>query len=133
VECGGGYYGATGLKREVHHEFWHLMAFSAKKRDDPAWSALNDPSFTYGYAGYDQAGGVAPKSCDRRAVPGFVTCYATQSINEDQAEIYASMFVSEENKLLVAWMATDAILKGKVEYLKQFIITRDPAMSDYFG
>jgi hypothetical protein len=31
-----------------------------------------------------------------------------------------------------AWLATDPILKNKVEYLKQIVIKRDPAMKDYF-
>jgi hypothetical protein len=29
-------------------------------------------------------------------------------------------------------MTADPILNRKVEYLKQFIISRDPAMSEYF-
>jgi hypothetical protein len=132
VECKA-YMGVVQDKRDLHHEFWHLMASSAYKWDDPAWSALNDPKFTYGNDGVDPVTGQGPKTCDRRAVPGFVTCYARHNANEDQAETYASLFVEEEYKLLVTWMATDPVLKSKVEYLRQFIASRDPAMNDYFA
>jgi putative zinc-binding metallo-peptidase len=132
VECKA-YMGAVQDKRDMHHEFWHLMASSMNRWDDPAWSALNDPNFAYGNDGYDPVTGQGPKTCDRHAVPGFVTCYARHNANEDQAETYASLFVEEEYKLLVAWMATDPVLKSKVEYLRQFITSRDPAMNDYFA
>jgi hypothetical protein len=61
--------------------------------------------------------------------PGFVSAYAMHDSYEDAAETYATMFVKEERADLVLWMSTDPILKSKVEFLKQFIASKDPAMN----
>jgi hypothetical protein len=134
VECITGYPGDLNTqfrKHAFHHEFWHFMAFSADIYQDPAWLALNDPGFSYG-SSWDPVKGWTPGLKPFHPREGFVTPYAMFTMQEDEAETYAYMFVPAEYRDLVGWMTADPILNRKVEYLKQFIISRDPAMSEYF-
>jgi hypothetical protein len=134
AECITGYPGQLNIqlrKHSFHHEFWHVMAFSVDKYQDPAWLALNDPGFTYG-SSWDPVKGWTPGIRSFHPRDGFVTAYAMFTMQEDEAETYAYMFLPEEYRDLVEWMAADPILKRKVDYLKEFIISRDPGMSEYF-
>jgi hypothetical protein len=117
-------------RRAIHHEFWHIMEASIGLHD-PAWAALNDPGFSYGaISGYDPAKGWPSGSPP--PLPGFVTAYAMYNAQEDQAETYASLFVKEDSALIAAWIATDAILKSKVEYLRHFIVSIDSTMNSAY-
>ena len=133
VECTSP-WGARIFKHGIHHEFWHLMAYSVYGLHDSAWVALNDPGFSYGKEGWDPVKGWSPGVHPFHPRQGFVTAYAMFTEQEDQAETYASMFVKEDYTELVGWMATDAILKSKVEYMRQFIASIDPTMNlPYLG
>lgn len=123
VLCGGG---PVKQKHTLHHEFWHLAASNLV---DPGWLALNDPSFVYGNSGWDPVEGWGPGTVPHHPRPGFVSAYSMQNSYEDAAETYASMLVKEEYPMLLDWIATDSILKSKVEYLKQVIVSIDPAMN----
>jgi hypothetical protein len=135
VECITGIPGLTGVqfqRHEVHHEFWHLMAYSLGRYDDPEWVYFNDPVFSYGKEGWDPVTqtwteGLSPF----HPRPGFVTAYAMASVQEDQAETYAALFGPEEYRNLVTWAATDTILKSKFDYLKVAIIHIDPDMKAF--
>jgi hypothetical protein len=135
VECLSG-LGALAEKHGLHHEFWHLMAFSAHGGlHDADWVALNDPGFVYGKDVGDPINGWNPDIPKVHPRPGFVTWYALYTEAEDQAETYATMFVNDADYAgLVNWMATDSILKSKVEYMRQFIVSIDPTMTlPYLG
>lgn len=125
VLCGAA-SGPVKQKHTLHHEFWHL---TAQKYVDSAWVALNGPEFNYGDDGWDPDTGWAPNIRFKHPRPGFVSAYAMHDSYEDAAETYATMFVKEERADLVLWMSTDPILKSKVEFLKQFIASKDPAMN----
>jgi hypothetical protein len=115
-------------RRAIHHEFWHVMEASIGLHD-PAWAALNDPGFSYGASsGYDPLRGWGPSGAPPPR-PGFVTAYAMYSTQEDQAETYASLFVKEDYALLATWIATDAILNSKVNYIRQLIVSIDSTMN----
>jgi hypothetical protein len=131
IECID-FYGTLGQRRNVHHEFWHLMD-AYPSNEDPAWVAFNDPAFDYGQVPIDPITGWGDRStAARHPFPGFVSLYATRNEREDRAETYASLLVPEAYREMSTWLATDPILKNKVEYLKQIVIRRDPAMKDYF-
>jgi hypothetical protein len=128
VECTSP-WGARIYKHGLHHEFWHLMAFSVYGLHDSDWVALNDPGFSYSKEGWNRPG-VNPFHPRQ----GFVTAYATFTEQEDQAETYASMFVKEDYTEMIGWMASDSILKNKVEYMRKFIASIDPTMNlPYLG
>jgi hypothetical protein len=134
VVCGAG-FGPVWQKHTLHHEFWHLIAPSVHGHNpeyaDSAWLALNDPGFSYGNSGWNDVTGWSIRFTPHPR-PGFVSQYAMQHEREDEAETYAFMFVKEEFGQLAHWMTTDAILKTKVAYLKQFIASVDPAMNDSY-
>jgi len=123
VECTNP-WGIRIYKHGLHHEFWHLMAFSVYGLHDSDWVALNDPAFSYSKEAW-----LRPRVDPFHPQLGFVTAYAMFSEQEDQAETYASMFVKEDYTEMLGWMASDSILKNKVEYMRKFIVSIDPTMN----
>ncbi|GAC1507667.1 MAG: hypothetical protein NVS1B3_08230 [Candidatus Dormibacteraceae bacterium] len=128
VECTSP-WGVRVQKHGLHHEFWHLMAFSVYWLHDSARVALNDPTFTYGKGSWDPVKGWGADARAFHPRAGFVSAYSTFAEPEDQAETYASMFVQEDYTELRDWMVSDAILKSKVEYMRKFIASIDPTMN----
>jgi hypothetical protein len=110
----------------IHHELFHAL----DHRDDPAWNdrwtQLNPPGFNYGTLSEDGA----VRTAVRRDIRGFVTWYATTSVSEDRAEMFASMRMSpSEVKRLCD---SDVCVRAKVQLLKEFIADLSPDANEKF-
>jgi hypothetical protein len=113
----------------IHHEFFHMMdERMGVMRKDPAWAALNPPSFKYGSGGAKmRTNGVGDLNSD---IPGFITKYGTSAIEEDKAELYAHLiidpvFVANEAK-------SDPVLTKKIALLKSRMAKYHPTFSAKF-
>jgi hypothetical protein len=103
----------------VHHEFFHF-ADNVLQGDvylsDPYWASLNRPDFHYG------GGGRTARTEDQFGVtnrePGFVNRYSTSGLEEDRAEIFASMWIPMESNILEQRSRSDAILRGKIHRMR---------------
>jgi hypothetical protein len=78
------------LVRGFHHEVFHF-ADDGSLAPDPAWEALNAPSFVYGAGGRSLRGVWAARELDADGFlsGGFVSPYATSGPEEDKAETFA--------------------------------------------
>jgi len=98
---------------------------------DPTWATFNDPEFKYGNGGAaDQKNAGAYYLTHPQR--GFINEYSTAALEEDNAEIFAALFVPAEYEKLKEWMKTDTILANKVAYLKAFLQQQCPQMNDDF-
>jgi hypothetical protein len=117
----------------VHHELYHMLEDDwngSAYYKDPNWSLLNEAEFQYGAGGAAyQTGSVwefnHPKT-------GFINIYATSGLEEDKAEIWAVMFVSENWKMIEPMLASDPVLRAKVSYMREFGRSKSPAMGVEF-
>ena len=53
---------------------------------------------------------------------GFLNLYSQSGLEEDKAEIFASLFVKQEHNKLKQWSQTDKVLKNKMDYMMKFLI-----------
>jgi hypothetical protein len=122
------------VRHVVHHEFYHMLEEEWNGDPyyrDPNWAIMNEKDFKYGTGGADAYGRgdvwsfVHPK-------PGFLNVYSTYGLEEDKAEIWAVLFVPENWKLVKPLVADDAILRGKVGYMREFGRGKSSAMNDAF-
>ena len=111
------------LKHVIHHEFYHMIEkqFNGDAYwKDPNWARLNEKDFKYG-----MGGAFAQGNSDMYAInhlkKGFINLYSMSALEEDKAEIYASLFIEPENRKVNEWIKDDYILNNKVRYIKAFI------------
>lgn len=114
------------IRQLIHHEIAHIMQQRNFGRSfiDPNWPGRTDL--------YRQAYDFNKNDNPEYPTAGFVTNYAQTNVPEDEAEVYAYLFTSKGYKKLTLWILDDQILKGKVDYLKNFIKTKVPAMDDAY-
>ena len=100
----------------LHHEFFHLADYvfhGDAYLTDPYWASLNRLDFLYGN------GGRTARTSDQFGVTnregGFVNRYSTSGIEEDRAEIFASMWIPMEANLLEQRSRSDVILRAKIQ------------------
>lgn len=107
----------------IHHEFYHMIEEEINGNvywKDPEWMEFNEKNFKYGRGGHKVQSNnkmynmVHPKK-------GFVNLYSMSGLEEDKADIYASLFVGVEHEMLLGWIKDDDILREKVAYMKQFL------------
>lgn len=112
-------------KHVIHHEFYHMIEeqFNGEPYwKDPNWMAFNDKHFTYG------KGGAAVQSRSdmyelTHPEKGFINLYSMTGVEEDKAEIYASLFIKAESRKINRWIKKDTILRKKVRYMKDFLFS----------
>ena len=81
-------------RREIHHEFFHVIDWrdDGKVHEDSHWAAMKPRGFKYGNGGRntqnDRTGSIL---IDKR--PGFMNKYSTTGVEEDKAEVFATMIV----------------------------------------
>jgi hypothetical protein len=99
---------------------------------DPDWAAFNTDSFAYGTGGADMYGTgdvysyVHPEA-------GFLNLYSTSGVEEDKAEIFATLFVKSEYDSLTNFIQNDTILLKKKMYMTDFLNKKDSNFTkDYF-
>jgi len=112
----------------IHHEYFHYVQgarHGTPYADDPAWRGFNPPDFRYGNGGATTRDpSVTPLT---HPAPGFINLYAQSALEEDMAEVFASMRVPEERRLVEGWARDDEHLRRKVEYLEKFFDEYAPA------
>lgn len=118
-------YGLIYSKHITHHELFHFIEkqiFGTYHYKDSLWIKLNTAEFTYGKGGkycYDENANFNELL---NPYKGFINLYAMSGLEEDRAEIYASLFVEQERFLVNEWMAKhDKIVAKKVKYMKHFL------------
>jgi hypothetical protein len=117
-----GDYDSTYQKHIIHHEFYHMVEqeFNGNAYyKDPAWSTLNAPGFQYGTGGKNARGSSMYPLTHPEA--GFINLYSASGLEEDKAELYASLFIPEEASRVDGWAKDDFILRKKVGFLKAFL------------
>lgn len=128
-------YGTGDYARNVvHHEYGHLIEynyFNLYNRADSQWTSCHPASFSYGSGGitsYGQPGFVNTE----HPSSGFVTAYAKYGIEEDKAEVYAYLMVTEDYLQLKQWIKTDSCLAKKVSQYKEFIGSHSAVMKGVY-
>jgi hypothetical protein len=129
-----GAYNPTYQRHVIHHEFYHMFEPALNGNgtwQDPQWAALNSPGFEYGSGGASMQGN-SGSGVLNHPLPGFIDLYSTSGLEEDKAEIYASLFIPEEYKKVMEWAAMDPILANKIAYMKNTLREKCPEMDDAF-
>lgn len=117
----------------VHHEFYHMLEEEwngSAYFKDPAWAALNKPDWKYGTGGAQmQSGNVWEYN---HPAPGFINAYSTAALEEDKAEVWATLFVPESWKIVEPWLKEDTILRAKIAFLKAAAKQKSAEMDEAF-
>jgi len=125
----------SDLVRGLHHEVFHFadLADDGSLAPDPAWEALNAPSFVYGAGGRTLRAAWAgrPPESDGFLSGGFVSPYATSGAEEDKAETFA--FAVARPAQVKERAAQDAILRSKLHEIARRIGTLDPETPRMIG
>lgn len=122
---------AAFVSRLVHHEAMHFLDWATDHRmeGDPAWERLNRPGFSYGAGGRSlRAGSMSTWS---EVEPGFVTGYATSSVSEDKAELFALSM--DEASLVRERAHRDPVLAAKLRALGPELGARCPELDAAIG
>ncbi len=129
-----GAHNAIYQQHVIHHELYHMVEQEKNGSGyykDPNWAKLNSPDFQYGKGGRFMRGGNAYTY--NHPQPGFVNLYSTSGLEEDKAEIFATLFIPSEYKMAEKWIAEgDNRLATKINYMKQFLQTIDPSMNEQY-
>ncbi len=116
-------------RHNIHHELYHMLENQAGfSWAGDLWGSMNVPGFQYEYPRPRQRS-ANPLNYYAPSIPGFVTDYSMKSPDEDRAEIFASLMVENQNRIVHKWIKNDAILKRKVEILKQTLTDFCPEMN----
>ncbi len=122
-------------RHNIHHELFHVIDYFANKKpsawNDPAWSNFNDPDFHYGKQKFPPQSKMEMSFFDP-TYPGFMSAYAMTAVGEDKAETFACFMMPSQIRILNRWIKTDAILRKKVEFIKDFIGGFCPEMNEEF-
>lgn len=131
LEVDRGAYNKGYLRKVIHHEFFHIIDYRDDGRvyqDDP-WGELNPPKFQYGKGGRNVQD-INTTSVLTDKFPGFLNHYSTTGVEEDKAEIFANLIVEAAH--VQARAKRDAVLKAKVERMKELLVTFSPEMNEKF-
>lgn len=121
-------------RHTIHHEIFHMIEANQgtlSHQPDTTWQNYNSPDFQYGLNTIKSTSHNTTTSpfAMAREHPGFITPYAMLSAKEDKAEIFASLMVPIQNKLLHRWSQNDAILGKKTQHIKTLIHKLIPSMT----
>ncbi len=128
VVCGD--YSRTYQRHAVHHEFFHIIDYrdDGQVYSDDQWTHLNADTFRYGNGGAKMLGD--PSSGLLKAIPGFLTTYATSGVEEDKAELFAYMIT--DYSLVEKRAVTDPVIRKKMAAMKKLLASFCPAIDHKF-
>ena len=118
-----GDHNSTYQKHVIHHEFYHMIEEEFNRSaywKDPDWKEFNASGVDYGQEG-KAAQGNSKAYLFTHPKKGFVNLYSKSAIEEDKAEIYATLFVKEEYDKLMEWVKKDKVLSRKMSYMIRFL------------
>ncbi len=120
----------SDLVRAIHHEVFHFadLADDGSLAPDPAWQALNAPTFVYGGGGRSLRSSWAAQASD---LPGFVSGYATSGVEEDKADTFA--FLVARPDAVRPRLAGDPVLAAKAREIVRRVAALDPAAPSRLG
>lgn len=110
-------------KHVIHHEYYHMIEQEINKNPyfkDPAWNRLNQKGFKYGHGGASVQHKTNQYSYTHPQ-KGFVNLYSMSGLEEDKAEMFATLFIKREYQQLKKWGKKDKILHQKELYMKGFL------------
>ncbi|MEM7181421.1 MAG: hypothetical protein AAF518_10950 [Spirochaetota bacterium] len=110
-------------KHVIHHEYYHMIEEQFNQSpywQDPSWNRLNPSGTRYGAGGVTVQNQINMYTYSHPRL-GFVNLYSLSGLEEDKAEIFASLFVREEWQLVQKWQKTDRVLFAKVRYMQEFL------------
>jgi len=124
----------TYQRHVIHHEFYHMIEEDINSDvywKDPNWAKLNKPGYKYSI---DKRMAEENSSEYKFSHPeqGFLNLYSKSALEEDKAEIFASIFVKEEYKKVREWIKNDEILSNKVKYMKAFLLKVDTSFNESY-
>ena len=119
----GGDHSSVYQKHVIHHEFYHMIEEEFNRSaywKGPDWKEFNTSGFRYGQ------GGKAAQNNSKAYLfthprKGFVNLYSQSAVEEDKAEIYATLFIKEEYDKLIEWVKKDKVLSRKMSYMIKFL------------
>lgn len=119
-------------RHSIHHEIFHMMVKQNQYYailSEEYWDSFNNDGFVYGKQAKSlrDANPVNPFAPNQL---GFVTYYAMQSFEEDQAEIFACLMQKTHKDLIEKWMLKDSALRKKIEAIKEFAADYNSEMGD---
>jgi len=111
----------------LHHEFFHFIDDHLNRGiEDRAWAGLNSKDFRYTGVGSPGSGFLDhPQS-------GAITTYATKSMWEDRAELFAALFVEKAQPRLREIADADPVVRSKIRLMVRILGRIDPSMSERY-
>jgi hypothetical protein len=100
-------------------------ALPLRNSSNPKWMLYNLPGWQYG-----QGGAAANRAAHQlrldlgefnHTIPGFINLYSRTSMAEDQAELFAVLYMPERLMQVEQMASTDPLLKQKLTHLRRFI------------
>jgi hypothetical protein len=111
----------------LHHEFFHFIDDHLNRDiEDQAWAELNSKDFRY--TGVESPGSGFldhPQS-------GAITTYATKSMWEDRAELFAALFVEKAQPRLREIADADPVVRSKIRLMVRILGRIDPSMNERY-
>jgi len=119
-------------RHAIHHEIFHMMM---QKKGYPLfheqWAALNTPGFVYG----KQTKPLRELNPYNTTAPnqlGFVSYYAMESVQEDEAEVFACLMQEKHRKIIEGWALKDEMIAKKIQMIKDFAQYYHPDMGEKY-
>lgn len=122
-----GDYNKTYQKHVIHHEYYHMTEEEFNNDaywKDPQWNNLNITGIKYGSGGSSVQNNSNVYSYTHPE-KGFVNLYSMSAIEEDKAEMFATLFIKSEYEKLMNWAKEDEVLEKKKNYMINFLCTKD--------
>ena len=120
----------------IHHEFYHMIEYELHGDaywKDPLWMAFNPPNFRYGAGGVTAyADKSKPWYLPSHPRFGFINLYSMLGVEEDKAEVFATLFMPKEAAQVAEWAQNDATLRAKTFYLKGAVAQVDGSMDERY-
>ncbi|MGB0840367.1 MAG: hypothetical protein ACPGXL_09515, partial [Chitinophagales bacterium] len=107
----------------IHHEYYHLIEEEQQGTaywKDPKWLRINKKSTEYGEGGASAQGNTNAYYLTNPS-KGYLNLYSISALEEDKAEVYATLFVATERAKLMEWRKTDRTLRRKARYMQRSV------------
>ncbi len=113
-----------------HHELFHAIdLLDDRTLVDEHWERLNPDSFEYGKGG-DEFNARNEFAEMYAEIPGFLSEYSTSAVEEDKAEVFASMIVDCD--YVEERARDDLVVLSKMQAMKQLTLRFSASMGTQF-
>ena len=131
IDIVSGAYDKSYLRKGIHHEYFHMLDYrdDGLVYQDTEWKSLNSPGFAYGDGG-KSVQSIPTTSLLTADYPGFLNHYSTTGVEEDKAELFANMMVSQP--YVMDRVRSDPVLNAKVLRMKAILAAFCPEVDGAF-